>query len=354
MPQLAWPSRPLRSPGSGGGDPVIPVPLPVLEVLAQAFGVHCADLVKFAGGGSENDGVIYAYRAPGSRRLLKVMAIPEDARQGGLFCLDERLKFMRFLGEHGASIAFPLLSPQGAIYETVAYADHVWIGYTMDLAPGHEVPPDTWDSCLFQRWGQAIGKLHRLAQEYPSWQSSVEPETGTELLTWREEWEGFHNWCPDDQVKLEWERVKERLEELPAPRDAFGFIHNDPHIWNLRYDGERVTLLDFDVANHHWFATDISIACQSLLFAQTGGMGSPLRDRAKLVEFLSCFRAGYQLENMLADEWWDRLDLFIAYRRILLFIVMHGWIGSDPGRLDAWQQMILEHPQLLGPWTRQG
>jgi hypothetical protein len=28
-------------------------------------------------------------------------------------------------------------------------------------------------------------------------------------------------------------------------------------MWNMLADGERITLLDFDVANHHWFVNDI-------------------------------------------------------------------------------------------------
>ena len=75
------------------------------------------------------------------------------------------------------------------------------------------------------------------------------------------------------------------LEDLPRTRDCFGFVHNDPHIFNLLADGDAITLLDFDVANHHWFVSDIAIACQSVLFSISGGMERPVSDRRSCWHF---------------------------------------------------------------------
>ena len=135
---------------------------------------------------------------------------------------------------------------------------------------------------------------------------------------------------------------------MPITREVYGFIHNDPHIWNLLVDGDRITVLDFDVANHHWFVNDIAIACQSVLFALSGGMDRPVHDRERLLAYLDTFLAGYAREVALPSEWLDRLDLFIAYRRILLFTVMYGWIRSEPDRHASWKGMILSQPQVVG------
>jgi Ser/Thr protein kinase RdoA (MazF antagonist) len=302
----------------------------------------------FAGGREENDGVIYAYPHKGDRRLLKVMAFPTDDQRRGLFCLEERLRFMRFLGDHGAPIAFPLLSPQENLYETHRSESHLWVGYSMDIAPGETPKPDAWDLTFFRNWGQTVGMLHRLARQYPSWRASVEPVTGEECLTWREEWQGFYDWCQDEEVKSKWADIGRQLEALPITREAYGFIHNDPHLWNLLVDGDRITVLDFDVANHHWFLTDIAIACQSVLFVLSGGMGQPLHSPGKLRAFLDAFLEGYVREHRLPREWLARVDLFIAYRRVLLFTVMYGWIRSEAERLASWKEMILVQPQVVG------
>ena len=71
-------------------------------------------------------------------------------------------------------------------------------------------------------------------------------------------------------------------------------------------------------------------------------------DRAKLLGFLDCFMDGYEREHHLAPEWLDRLDLFIAYRRILLFTAMIGWIQSKPEVHASWKAMILDQPEVVG------
>lgn len=327
---------------------MIPVPQSALEALAQSFGTIAAILRHFAGGREESDGVVYAYPHKDARRLLKILALPVEDSSAGMFCLEERLKFMRFLGENGAPIAFPQLSPQGNLYETCVFESYLWVGYSMEIVPGKSIRPYAWNTAFFRNWGQTVGMLHRLARQYPSWEASVDPTSGKRYLTWREEWEVFFHWCQDGEVKRRWVEIQQRLEELPLMREVFGFIHNDPHIWNLLVDGNRITLLDFDVANHHWFINDIAIACQSVLFALSGGMDRPVYNREKLLRFLGFFMEGYACEHHLSSDWLDRLDLFIAYRRILLFTVMYGGIQSKPDLHASWKQMILSEPEVIG------
>jgi hypothetical protein len=65
-----------------------------------------------------------------------------------------------------------------------------------------------------------------------------------------------------------------------------------------------------------------------------------------LWEFIHLFMDGYALENDLDEKWLVTLDLFIAYRRILLFIVMYNWIKSAPDRYASWKNMILTNPPV--------
>jgi Ser/Thr protein kinase RdoA (MazF antagonist) len=327
---------------------MIPVPQYALESLARSFGTVAANLYYFGGGREESDGVVYAYPHEDTRRLLKIIAVPIDDQSRGMFCLQERLRFMRFLGENGAPIAFPQLSPEENLFEICQYEAYLWVGYSAELIRGRNVKPSAWNPTFFRNWGQTLGMLHRLARQYPSWRASVDPISGKTHLTWLEEWESFYHWCQDAEVKLRWVEIQKRLGILPITREVYGFIHNDPHIWNFLVDGSRITLLDFDVANHHWFVNDVAIACQSVLFALTGGMDRPVYNREKLIRFLGFFLDGYVREHHLSPEWLDRLDLFIAYRRILLFTVMYGGVQSKPNLFASWKQMILSEPEVVG------
>ena len=327
---------------------MIPVPEPALEALAHAFGTTSSNLTHFSGGREDSDGVLYAYPHQGDRRLLKIMTVQEAETQSSLLNLEERLRFMRYLGENGAQIAYPRLSPQGSLYETHLYRGNLWFAYSMKIYPGKVHPASDWDPNFFHRWGQVLGRLHCLAKDYPDWKACQDPQTGEEYLTWRQEWEGFYSWCQDEDVKAKWVDLKERLEALPISPDVFGFVHNDPHLFNLLVDGERITLLDFDVATHHWFANDIAIACQHVLVFLTGGLSNPLHNRRKLHAFLGYMLEGYRREQPLTSEWLNRLDLFIAYRRILLFTVMQGWLQTQHKKRAAWKKMILSEPIIVG------
>jgi Ser/Thr protein kinase RdoA (MazF antagonist) len=144
--------------------------------------------------------------------------------------------------------------------------------------------------------------------------------------------------------------MRRQLEALPVARDSFGFIHNDPHIQNILASGasgEQIVLLDFDVANCHWFINDIAIATQGLLFVKTGGLSRPLVDGAPLRVFLEAFMQGYETENHLDSFWLGQVNLFISYRRLLLFTVMQGWLGTKPDLRAAWKAMIMEEPSLV-------
>lgn len=327
---------------------MIPVPAPVCNDLARKFGADPDMLSHVGGGDASSDGIVYAFPHDQGRCLLKIMAIPLKDQRRGRLAFEERARFIRYLGERGAGVAYPRTSPQGRLYETTAGADHLWIAYVMDPAPGEAMPERAWDPRFFRNWGQAVGRTHRLTLDYEPWRRAIDPETGESFLTWEEEWQGFYDWCPDAEVREQWLALKVELDLLPIERESFGFIHNDPHIWNLRVDSDRVTLLDFDVANHHWFMTDIAIACQSILIFHSGGLNSPLHDAARLTSFLDAFLEGYELEHTLPAAWLDRLDLFIAYRRILLYIAMQDWVASQPEVAATWKSLILTRPEVAG------
>jgi hypothetical protein len=81
---------------------------------------------------------------------------------------------------------------------------------------------------------------------------------------------------------------------------------------------------------------------------QTGGLDRPLVSAEPLRRFLEIFMDGYAWENSLDPSWLNQIDLFIAYRRILGFIVMQDWLRSKPSQRLTLKKMILEEPAILG------
>ena len=124
----------------------------------------------------------------------------------------------------------------------------------------------------------------------------------------------------------EWQQVGEVLRALPQPHDAFGLIHNDPHAGNFLIDGDSLTVLDFDVCTHHWFALDLAIAVFHPSWEKR--YGEPQAVRAFGRHFWDRFVAGYTRENRLDGFWLAQLPTFMNYRRILFFIALAGQGGK--------------------------
>jgi amicoumacin kinase len=324
-----------------------PVPPRVLAHLAKKCGLSTEQLRKIAGGHEYSDGVIY--RAGDSPLLMKIMVMPYGDELA-LAKLVERFKFARLMGANGVNIVYPLAQDDDELYRTFIDGTDLYLAYLMDYIAGATILQSNWRDRFFIEWGRLVGKMHAVTQTYPIWQYAVvqTPHGKKKVFGWQEEWDFFYDWCHDEEVRAAWRRIKDRLLQLPIERGSYGFIHNDPHAENLLYDGKHLVLLDFDVANCHWFAADISIAMQMTLF-QSGGLEKPVQNQRAVQSFLSAFRKGYEEENLLDEFWWQQLDLFIHYRRTLLFCVMQDWMESNPTARNSWKRMILNPPPVVNP-----
>ena len=326
---------------------MIKVPENVLFSLSAGYQTQPVDLTYLGGGKIGSDGIVYTFTRDHQILVLKILAFRRDDLDA-LVRLEERLKFIHFLGDGGAPIVNPLVRPDGSLYVTQVDGENLFVAYTYQKIEGSSAKGMIWFDPIVLPWGIAVGALHRLTQAYPTLQCSTADNFGRSVLSWREEWQSFYECCQDMEVRKCWQSIRDRLEALPVRRDSFGFIHNDPHAENILITSNHIVLLDFDVANYHWFINDIAIALQTLLFKQTGGLDRPLANAEPLHHFLAGFMEGYSWENSLDPFWLSQIDLFIAYRRILGFVVMQNWLHTKPSHRRTWKAMILEEPPILG------
>lgn len=323
------------------------VPISILETFQRAYTTETSVMIPYAGGQESSDGVVYRFQGQKAEQLLKIMHLGSEHTRKARLHFTARLNFLAFLSREGVPVIQPLPSLRGNLYECIEDQDGLWVAYAMRRIPGKTMSPKVWDPIFIQNWGRTIGQLHRATQSYPDWRYCIDPEMNEPYLTWESEWHSFNTLCKEYDIQEQWQKIKELLDALPIHRDSFGFIHNDPHLWNLRVQGSQVTLLDFDVANHHWFINDIAIACQHILFQHSGGLNQPVHHREFLVEFYEEFMKGYDQENNFDHSWLQHLDTFFAYRRILAYLVMEGWRKSNPDLQRSWKEMILNHPVVL-------
>ena len=235
----------------------------------------------------------------------------------------------------------------GRLIESCHAGEHVFLAYSSPFLPGETLRPEKWSDDVLESWGALIGQIHRLTQNYPVFDGVINPATGEKTLNWHDEMNSFLNWCADEEVKAVWRSFQNRVAALPVTRQMCGMVQNDPHMENLLIHENKLRLIDLDVSSCHFFASDIAIAIQSVLFTRSGGMERPLSDKDALLHFVYHLLKGYRQECDLPTDVLDAIELFIAYRRALLFTVMQDWLKTKPEQFKSWKRLTIEQPPIM-------
>ena len=327
-----------------------PIHATLSPALAGAIGRLYApqsELTYFAGGHKWSDGVLYQFSRDGHSYILKLIPAADPGKTAAL---EERLRYQEYLGQAGIDVICPIHSERGNLIETVElgqpYAAFAW----RKVEGEHiQLLDPVGLAGFYFSWGRLVGKIHLLAQAWPQWERSLAAdEAGRALVSREREWQTFYEWIPDPEVKAAWLALKAELDALPLRRDNFGFIHNDPHPGNILVNGERLTLLDFDVSNYLWFITDLAI-CVYSEYSRCGfhsGYSHRVKELPEL--FIKPFLKGYRSQNALPREEFERLELFLNYRRFLMFTVFYEQIKTgDPVYLEKFKGHILNADRYL-------
>jgi Ser/Thr protein kinase RdoA (MazF antagonist) len=296
----------------------------------------------FAGGHEWSDGTLFRYAYKGEDRLLKLM--PARSEQA-LDPVRERQAFLEYLNLHGVDTTLPLRSERGELAELVTLEGRDYVAYAWRMVPGEHItlgdPRDCRD--FYARWGRLLGKLHRLAQSLPDWRhSACRDARGVPLISRRREWDHFFNWFRDDGIKAAWLRMRQDLDRIPVRRDNHGFIHNDAHPHNILQDGSRLILIDFDVANYLWFALDLAICVYSEYSRVNFHSPYAYRNEELDAIFVTPFLQAYESENPLPAGEYVNIELFLNYRRFLMFACFYDQIKANaPAYLEQMKRDII-------------
>lgn len=335
------------------------LPPSVRDELARGWGLDPLRLAFLGGGQDWSDGTLYTAAAPGSgdELVLKILDFPEEDQEA-LERAEDRIRFVRFFGDRGCRIITPLPSLNGSMFEVRREEGRRFLAYAYQKVPGLPLgrhAPSMKSGAYYRAIGAELGRLHAA---WESRGSVIRPDgTGTEsaaLKGWRDEMAFFRVWCQDDEVKTVWDRLRQALEGLDVAPAGYGFIHNDAHAGNF-LDSDpssepALTVIDFDVANYHWYLNDCATALYSFSILATGGIETEIRPAVGLMNRASAlFWEGYGLHKDPDTLELERLDLFLQYRRCLLFMPFQEQTARDPVWRRRWIDRILEADRRLFP-----
>jgi amicoumacin kinase len=291
------------------------------------------------------DGAVYDFERDGQAYIIKF--VPTESDRVAL--ARARWRFAHYLARNGVAVVRPVLSHNGKLVQVVEDEAKLYVVFCYEKAPGDHAKWDRGTAAndrLFEAWGQVMGRMHTLTKHY---------DDGSEIGGWRQEHAFFAGWCKDDAVRARWLELGEHLKTLPRDVDSYGLIHNDLHPQNFvvtdRGDRPQITVIDFEVCNHHWFACDIATALYPIAVCWVRLSDGGVTHLEFAQRAYDHFMIGYRRENQLDDAWLARLPQFLSYRRMLLHTVFTDeWpepIKWQKKMLQEWRQGILDETPVL-------
>ncbi|MBN1261564.1 MAG: phosphotransferase [Anaerolineae bacterium] len=298
----------------------------LIEHAAACFGTSPSKLTPLQGG---NFSTVFEFLHEDRRYVLRLIPPHEEYTVEAVAAIQA---WVSYLAAHGAPVADPLLSENKRLVEV--YDDdagrHLIVATTK--APGilaETLELSQWNETLFERLGQAAGKLHALAAHY-------EPSRPEYRRPHWDEVPNCHN--PEEtldethgHVARQYAAVRGRIATLPKGREHYGMIHADFHAANFFVDAvtQTITVFDFDDCVYGWYMMDVALVLLDMLVVY------PYADKAQFAKrFLTHFLRGYLEEKPLEPVWITQLPEFLTLAEIGLYTMVYRY--HDPEDAGSW------------------
>jgi amicoumacin kinase len=273
----------------------------VRDECFSRFGVTSGQLV------SQRHAFIFDAETPAGPCILKMVHPshrPHDQ-------LEAEIDWLLYVVGKGIAAPRVHLSVNSLHLERVPAGDSYFSAVSYEKLIGEPIGDTLWNETLFQRWGNLIGRLHRLSAEYI---------TKKQRYTWYDsDFLNLEAYVPrtDYEIRTAAEQVIRRVKDLPLSDFQYGLIHADVYQENLFWAKGELLLFDFDNCEYGHYISDIAIALYAALWRH---FDQP--DPAKFAEgFLRALLLGYREEHALSQTEIEALPLFLQLREVLIYTV---------------------------------
>lgn len=235
------------------------------------------------------------------------------------------LDWINYLAAGGVSVARAIPSERGNLVETVEDGQGGQFLATAFVKAQGQRPWELWTPTLYETYGQQLGKMHALTENYqPGDVSWKRPEWDDAIF------EFVESYLPASEsvAKEKYRAVCAHLNGLPRDKNTYGLMHQDAHGSNFLVDETgQITLFDFDDCAYSWFSNDIAIVLFYIVM-DADDWGAFTR------EFMTHFLRGYRRVYSLDPIWLKEIPHFLKLRELELYAVVHR--DFDVGNIDNW------------------
>lgn len=243
-------------------------------------------------------------------RILRIIFLKDRSREDVL----AEVAFIRYLSDHGASVANVITSSDGKLMEEGIHNDHTFFLCLFDKAKGKRLSDNHYRyrggaplSEYFYNCGKVLGKLHQLSKSY----LPVHKRYG---FFDKYNMPYIQSLLPDFLAHLKpmLSRLLDTLTALAQDSASYGMVHFDYSDGNyhIDFDNGDITVYDFDNACFCWYMYDLATLW-------THGVGwvqfeeDPLRRKAFMDDYFQTVLSGYRTQTPLDDAMLKQLPLFI-------------------------------------------
>ncbi|GGA73129.1 phosphotransferase enzyme family protein [Ornithinibacillus halotolerans] len=182
------------------------------------------------------------------------------------------------------------------------------------------VTDELFNEDLFEKWGRETAKMHRVTVNY-------HPKQKLRKFWYEDDLFEVDKYIDNDIVVARTQEIVKALHSLP--KEDFGLIHNDIHYGNFFFNGESISIFDFDDACYFWHVSDIAIPLYYTCSALFTNLTSMKEKNSFTATFLTAFMKGYTLEKEPPKDWEKLLPLFLKVRDITLYAALHKKIAPE-------------------------
>jgi Ser/Thr protein kinase RdoA (MazF antagonist) len=273
----------------------------ILHQAMQRYGI-APDQIRLLGA---CESFIYGFERGSGSYILR---IAHTIRRSAALIQGE-VEWINYLAAGGVSVSRAILSERGQLVESVEDGQGGQFLVTAFVAANGQPPWDLWSPTLFERYGQLLGRMHALAEDYQPGSAATKRPAWDEGL-----FEFVDQFLPASQtlVREKYQQCFAYLRTLPKDKTTYGLTHQDAHGNNFFVDEAGIiTLFDFDECAYSWFGNDIAI---TLFYIVQDEADWP----TFTWEFMTHFLRGYQQVYSLDPYWLQTIPTFLKVREIVL------------------------------------
>ncbi|MED4130202.1 phosphotransferase enzyme family protein [Shouchella miscanthi] len=216
--------------------------------------------------------------------------------------MEHEINVMTYMNQRGIPSASVFHSNRQRTFEEIMYCGERYFCFVQSRIEGETIAITDLSGGNIAEWSAQIGAIHHAGKAYSHyyplnhWHEESIVQTASIVL--------------DDTLQAVWLNVYKKLTSLTQDDSSYGLIHHDLHHENIRFLGNKASIIDFESTIQHWYIYDLAIAIYH------ASLHIEKDKRADWYEwFSSIMLEGYQSTFSLEKKWVDELSFFIYYRQ---------------------------------------